>query len=156
MLCLPVTMAVPSSPTKASLYGAILFTLQQTRWLPVSKASLIFIFTMFMVSCKVSLPVLTHAHLHFPVQERRPLSGDGGRDLARRPVCGGASEKSSVQQVGSGVREQVFPSRRPSLGKAERGPGVCRVCMPWVWRVEGQDAGKVPSGRWARPGMGLV
>uniref|UniRef100_A0A5F9DHC3 Trimeric intracellular cation channel type A n=1 Tax=Oryctolagus cuniculus TaxID=9986 RepID=A0A5F9DHC3_RABIT len=44
-----------SFPTKASLYGAILFTLQQTRWLPVSKASLIFIFTMFMVSCKVSL-----------------------------------------------------------------------------------------------------
>lgn len=42
------------SPTKASLYGAILFTLQQTRWLPVSKASLIFVFTMFMVSCKVS------------------------------------------------------------------------------------------------------
>lgn len=56
---LPVTTATPSSPTKASLYGAILFTLQQTRWLPVSKASLIFIFTMFMVSCKVSLPVLT-------------------------------------------------------------------------------------------------
>lgn len=61
MLCLLVTTAVPSSPTKASLYGAILFTLQQTRWLPVSKATLIFIFTMFMVSCKVSLPVLTHA-----------------------------------------------------------------------------------------------
>lgn len=47
-----------SFPTKASLYGAILFTLQQTRWLPVSKASLIFVFTMFMVSCKVSHPCL--------------------------------------------------------------------------------------------------
>lgn len=62
MQCLPVTIAAPSSPTKASLYGAILFTLQQTRWLPVSKATLIFIFTMFMVSCKVSFPVLIHAH----------------------------------------------------------------------------------------------
>ncbi|PNI50734.1 TMEM38A isoform 1 [Pan troglodytes] len=50
-----------SFPTKASLYGAILFTLQQTRWLPVSKASLIFIFTMFMVSCKVFLTA-THSH----------------------------------------------------------------------------------------------
>lgn len=47
-------MSYTPSPTKASLYGAILFTLQQTRWLPVSKASLIFVFTMFMVSCKVS------------------------------------------------------------------------------------------------------
>nr|XP_002761913.2 trimeric intracellular cation channel type A isoform X2 [Callithrix jacchus] len=50
-----------SFPTKASLYGAILFTLQQTRWLPVSKATLIFIFTMFMVSCKVFLTA-THSH----------------------------------------------------------------------------------------------
>lgn len=50
-----------SFPTKASLYGAILFTLQQTRWLPVSKASLIFVFTMFMVSCKVFLTA-THSH----------------------------------------------------------------------------------------------
>ncbi|XP_044109927.1 trimeric intracellular cation channel type A isoform X1 [Neovison vison] len=50
-----------SFPTKASLYGAVLFTLQQTRWLPVSKASLIFIFTMFMVSCKVFLTA-THSH----------------------------------------------------------------------------------------------
>ncbi|XP_052608445.1 trimeric intracellular cation channel type A isoform X1 [Peromyscus californicus insignis] len=55
-----------SFPTKASLYGAVLFTLQQTRWLPVSKASLIFVFTMFMVSCKpcrclqgLGLPVCT-------------------------------------------------------------------------------------------------
>lgn len=79
MPCLPVTMAVPSSPTKASLYGAVLFTLQQTRWLPVSKASLIFIFTMFMVSCKVSLPVLTHAHLRFPVQEWRETPKWGWR-----------------------------------------------------------------------------
>uniref|UniRef100_A0A674IZJ2 Trimeric intracellular cation channel type A n=1 Tax=Terrapene triunguis TaxID=2587831 RepID=A0A674IZJ2_9SAUR len=36
-------------PTKASLYGAILFTLQQTHWLPISKANLIFFFTMFMI-----------------------------------------------------------------------------------------------------------
>lgn len=63
---LPVTTAAPSSPTKASLYGAILFTLQQTRWLPVSKASLIFIFTMFMVSCKVSLLVLIDTDPHLP------------------------------------------------------------------------------------------
>ncbi|XP_058148928.1 trimeric intracellular cation channel type A [Dasypus novemcinctus] len=50
-----------SFPTKASLYGAVLFTLQQTRWLPVSKASLIFTFTLFMVSCKVFLTA-THSH----------------------------------------------------------------------------------------------
>lgn len=44
-----------SSPTKASLYGTILFTLQQTHWLPISEANLIFFFTMFMIICKVSL-----------------------------------------------------------------------------------------------------
>ncbi|XP_044527552.1 trimeric intracellular cation channel type A isoform X1 [Gracilinanus agilis] len=50
-----------SFPTKASLYGAILFTLQQTRWLPISKANLIFFCTLFMVSCKVFLTA-THSH----------------------------------------------------------------------------------------------
>ncbi|NP_001344207.1 trimeric intracellular cation channel type A isoform 2 [Mus musculus] len=56
-----ILLASGVCPTKASLYGAILFTLQQTRWLPVSKASLIFVFTMFMVSCKVFLTA-THSH----------------------------------------------------------------------------------------------
>lgn len=41
------------SPTKASLYGAILFTLQETHWLPVSKSTLILIFTLFMATTKV-------------------------------------------------------------------------------------------------------
>lgn len=88
--CLIVTEAAPSSPTKASLYGAILFTLQQTRWLPVSKASLIFVFTMFMVSCKVSRPALPHASPHLPGWELRrvllcprmdsPKAGSWGRE----------------------------------------------------------------------------
>lgn len=72
--CLQVTEAVPSSPTKASLYGAILFTLQQTRWLPVSKASLVFTFTVFMVSCKVSLPALTHTDPRLPGWECGPVA----------------------------------------------------------------------------------
>ncbi|XP_030075373.1 trimeric intracellular cation channel type A [Microcaecilia unicolor] len=50
-----------SFPTKASLYGAILFTLQQAHWLPISKASLIFFFTMFMATSKVFLTA-THSH----------------------------------------------------------------------------------------------
>ncbi|XP_053148055.1 trimeric intracellular cation channel type A isoform X2 [Hemicordylus capensis] len=48
-------------PSKASLYGALLFTLQQAHWLPVSKASLIFFFTLFMVTCKVFMTA-THSH----------------------------------------------------------------------------------------------
>lgn len=48
-------------PTKASLYGAILFTLQQTHWLPISKANLIFFFTLFMAVCKVFMTA-THSH----------------------------------------------------------------------------------------------
>lgn len=41
------------SPTKASLYGAILFTMQEAHWLPVSKSTLILIFTLFMATSKV-------------------------------------------------------------------------------------------------------
>ncbi|XP_044296931.1 trimeric intracellular cation channel type A-like [Varanus komodoensis] len=52
---------LPCSPSKASLYGALLFTLQQARWLPISKATLIFFFTLFMVVCKVFMTA-THSH----------------------------------------------------------------------------------------------
>ncbi|KAL8177957.1 UNVERIFIED_CONTAM: Trimeric intracellular cation channel type A [Gekko kuhli] len=48
-------------PSKASLYGAILFTLQQTHWLPISKDLLIFFFTLFMITCKV---FMTASHSH--------------------------------------------------------------------------------------------
>uniref|UniRef100_A0A673BFR4 Trimeric intracellular cation channel type A n=1 Tax=Sphaeramia orbicularis TaxID=375764 RepID=A0A673BFR4_9TELE len=48
-------------PTKASLYGAILFTLQEAHWLPVSKSTLILIFTLFMATSKV---VMTARHSH--------------------------------------------------------------------------------------------
>lgn len=41
------------SPTKASLYGAILFTLQEAHWLPVAKSTLILAFTLFMATSKV-------------------------------------------------------------------------------------------------------
>ncbi|XP_010212734.1 PREDICTED: trimeric intracellular cation channel type A [Tinamus guttatus] len=50
-----------SFPTKASLYGTLLFTLQQTHWLPISEANLIFFFTMFMIVCKVFMTA-THSH----------------------------------------------------------------------------------------------
>ncbi|XP_053311993.1 trimeric intracellular cation channel type A [Spea bombifrons] len=50
-----------SFPTKASLYGAILFTLQQSHWLPISKANLIFFFTIFMAACKIFMTA-THSH----------------------------------------------------------------------------------------------
>jgi len=54
------------SPTKASLYGAVLFTLQEAQWLPVSKSTLILVFTLFMATSKVrarqSRIWLTRAH----------------------------------------------------------------------------------------------
>ncbi|KAG9350755.1 hypothetical protein JZ751_024644 [Albula glossodonta] len=50
-----------SFPTKASLYGAILFTLQEAHWLPVSKATLICLFTLFMATSKV---FMTARHSH--------------------------------------------------------------------------------------------
>ncbi|XP_059923716.1 trimeric intracellular cation channel type A [Gadus macrocephalus] len=50
-----------SFPTKASLYGAILFTLQETAWIPIAKSTLILLFTLFMITCKV---VMTARHSH--------------------------------------------------------------------------------------------
>jgi len=50
-----------SFPTKASLYGAILFTLQEAHILPVSKSLLIVLFTLFMATSKV---VMTARHSH--------------------------------------------------------------------------------------------
>ncbi|XP_034035948.1 trimeric intracellular cation channel type A [Thalassophryne amazonica] len=50
-----------SFPTKASLYGAILFTMQEAHWLPVSKSTLILAFTLFMATCKVTMTV-RHTH----------------------------------------------------------------------------------------------
>uniref|UniRef100_A0A8C1PV40 Trimeric intracellular cation channel type A n=1 Tax=Cyprinus carpio TaxID=7962 RepID=A0A8C1PV40_CYPCA len=49
------------SPTKASLYGAILFTLQEAHLLPVSKSTLICLFTLFMATTKV---FMTARHSH--------------------------------------------------------------------------------------------
>ncbi|XP_051957490.1 trimeric intracellular cation channel type A-like [Xyrauchen texanus] len=50
-----------SFPTKASLYGAILFTLQEAQWIPVSKSMLICLFTLFMATTKV---FMTARHSH--------------------------------------------------------------------------------------------
>jgi len=50
-----------SFPTKASLYGAILFTLQEAHLLPLSKSLLIVLFTLFMATSKV---VMTARHSH--------------------------------------------------------------------------------------------
>lgn len=62
-LCRPLCSVAPwwkdvkvhpfCSPTKASLYGAILFTLQETHWLPASKSTLILVCTLFMATSKV-------------------------------------------------------------------------------------------------------
>ncbi|XP_067871968.1 trimeric intracellular cation channel type A [Heterodontus francisci] len=50
-----------SFPTKASLVGAVIFTLQQARWLPISKHNIVFLFTIFMVVTKVFMTA-THSH----------------------------------------------------------------------------------------------
>ncbi|XP_028856454.1 trimeric intracellular cation channel type A [Denticeps clupeoides] len=50
-----------SFPTKASLYGAVLFALQEGHLLPVSKSLLICLFTLFMVISKV---FMTARHSH--------------------------------------------------------------------------------------------
>ncbi|XP_069854536.1 trimeric intracellular cation channel type A isoform X2 [Dipodomys merriami] len=115
-----------SFPTKASLYGAILFTLQQTRWLPVSKASLIFLFTMFMVSCKVFLTA-THSHsCPFDVLEAYvcPVlfggswgsGGDHHHDNHGATHSGGGG----VHGVGPGPQHSPLPRSKEELSEGSR------------------------------------
>ncbi|XP_059830680.1 trimeric intracellular cation channel type B-A-like [Hypanus sabinus] len=48
--------------TKVTLIGAVLFTLQQMNYLPITRHNLIFLYTMFVVSTKVAM-VLFNIHL---------------------------------------------------------------------------------------------
>uniref|UniRef100_A0A8C0WET5 Trimeric intracellular cation channel type A n=1 Tax=Castor canadensis TaxID=51338 RepID=A0A8C0WET5_CASCN len=112
-----------SFPTKASLYGAVLFTLQQTRWLPVSKASLIFLFTMFMVSCKVRLP----APLPSQCYPGPPGIGAGIPEQV-------AHTWAACQEAGT-----AFPGPGPSLSEKQRCPGA--------------SGGESRTGGWELPGV---
>lgn len=47
-------LRVPLSPTKITLIGAVLFALQQTRYLPLHKHHLMLLYTVFTVVNKVS------------------------------------------------------------------------------------------------------
>ncbi|XP_072114149.1 trimeric intracellular cation channel type B-like [Mobula birostris] len=51
-----------SYATKVTLIGAVLFTLQQMNYLPITRHNLIFLYTMFVVSTKVAM-VLFNIHL---------------------------------------------------------------------------------------------
>lgn len=64
---------------------------------------------------------------------------------------GGGSEKSSVQQVGTGMEEQgLWAGAQP--GQRPRGQLKCVESAdpgfwPQVWSARGPDAGETPSGR---------
>uniref|UniRef100_A0A3B5LFT3 Trimeric intracellular cation channel type A n=1 Tax=Xiphophorus couchianus TaxID=32473 RepID=A0A3B5LFT3_9TELE len=102
------------SPTKASLYGAILFTLQESHWLPVSKSVLILVFTLFMATTKV---VMTARHSHgspFSLVESwtchllfgSPLGG--GEEDNHHPPAGAApsSPLKSKEELSEGARKR--------------------------------------------------
>ncbi|PWA21269.1 hypothetical protein CCH79_00009529 [Gambusia affinis] len=103
-----------SFPTKASLYGAILFTLQESHWLPVSKSVLILVFTLFMATTKV---VMTARHSHgspFSLVESwtchllfgSPLGG--GEEDNHHPPAGAApsSPLKSKEELNEGARKR--------------------------------------------------
>ncbi|XP_074060502.1 trimeric intracellular cation channel type A [Macrotis lagotis] len=115
-------------PTKASLYGAILFTLQETRWLPVSKATLIFLCSLFMVSAKVFLTA-THSHASpfdtmenfiCPVLFGSPSPGDQHHDdHGSSHELHGAPAFHGSQQPAKSKEELNEGSRKRKSKKAE-------------------------------------
>ncbi|KAG2463909.1 trimeric intracellular cation channel type A [Polypterus senegalus] len=109
-----------SFPTKASFYGAILFTLQQMHWLPVSKSTLIFLFTLFMAVLKVFMTA-THSHgspfaviegLVCPVLFGSAAGGDNnhnGHDASHHAVAAPAAPPSPAktkEELNEGVRKR--------------------------------------------------
>ncbi|TNN28685.1 Trimeric intracellular cation channel type A [Liparis tanakae] len=101
------------SPTKASLYGAVLFTLQEAQWLPVSKSTLILVFTLFMATSKV---VMTARHSHgspFTLVESwvshllfgSPLGGSE-EDHPHPPAAAPPSPPKTKEELSEGVRKR--------------------------------------------------
>uniref|UniRef100_A0A8P4K5N8 Trimeric intracellular cation channel type A n=1 Tax=Dicentrarchus labrax TaxID=13489 RepID=A0A8P4K5N8_DICLA len=100
-------------PTKASLYGAILFTMQEAHWLPVSKSTLILAFTFFMASSKV---VMTARHSHgspFALIESwvchllfgSPLGGSE-EDHHHPPAAAPSSPLKTKEELSDGARKR--------------------------------------------------
>nr|XP_006639855.1 PREDICTED: trimeric intracellular cation channel type A [Lepisosteus oculatus] len=107
-----------SFPTKASLYGAILFTMQEAHWLPVSKSTLICLFTLFMATSKVFMTA-THSHgspfallesLTCPVLFGSPAGGAehrDGHDASHHPAAvPPAPAAKSREELNEGTRKR--------------------------------------------------
>ncbi|KYO41869.1 trimeric intracellular cation channel type A [Alligator mississippiensis] len=107
-----------SFPTKASLYGAIFFTLQQTHWLPISKANLIFFFTMFMIVCKVFMTA-THSHASpfAPVE-------DFICPVLFGSVSGGRDDHHHDHREGSHDASPALPPQPPAKSREELNEGT--------------------------------
>ncbi|XP_051875467.1 trimeric intracellular cation channel type B-B-like isoform X3 [Pristis pectinata] len=58
-----------SYATKVTLIGAVLFTLQQMNYLPITRHNLIFLYTMFVVSTKVAMVLFNIHHSPFAPME---------------------------------------------------------------------------------------
>ncbi|KAA0707912.1 Trimeric intracellular cation channel type A [Triplophysa tibetana] len=106
-----------SFPTKASLYGAILFTLHEAHVLPGSKSTLICLFTLFMATSKV---FMTARHSHgspFALIEswvchllfRSPLGGEESHDhhhSAPTAASASLSPAKTKEDLSEGTRKR--------------------------------------------------
>ncbi|XP_042309249.1 trimeric intracellular cation channel type B [Sceloporus undulatus] len=59
-----------SYPVKVSLVGAVLFTMQQTLYLPVEKHDLMFLYTIFLVGTKISMMLIERSTSPFAPLEK--------------------------------------------------------------------------------------
>ncbi|XP_018427093.1 PREDICTED: trimeric intracellular cation channel type B [Nanorana parkeri] len=117
-----------SFPVKVSLFGAVLFTLQQIQVLPIARYHLMFIYTMFLITTKVTMMITrTSASPFQPFEnvmsrwlfelqkaptaaEKRPLANDKVEpevkeksdkevDGEKNPDSSGTTRKRSVKKV---------------------------------------------------------
>ncbi|NP_001086006.1 trimeric intracellular cation channel type B-B [Xenopus laevis] len=100
-----------SYPVKVTLIGAVLFTLQHGHYLPISRHNLMFIYTMFLVSIKVTM-MLTHSagspFLPLETPLHRILFGlrQNQAEVRESPSSSGAKGKPSKKTLDKDSGEQ--------------------------------------------------
>lgn len=94
-----------SFPTKATLLGAVLFTVEAAGWLPLSEEFLILIVTIFLVTTKVMLTAMhSHASPFDPIET---------------PLCGFLFGAAPPDSDGHGHGPPSGPAAPAQQGKAE-------------------------------------
>lgn len=105
-----------SYPTKVTLLGSVLFSLQQCRFLPMQTHHLIFIYTLFIVTNKMRM-MMTTGSSSYPFSA---LESVLYKTLFVRPLTSGADQTSCASPKNGSISDQKSPDadqRNPEEAK---------------------------------------